>query len=66
MAAVVVRIAAAAECRYVLAATGSSSWKAELGSGSGPGQYWKATQLRQLCGVVNPYSCSLHLWSYGS
>ena len=65
MAAVVVRIAAA-ECRYVLAATGSSSWKAELAGGSGAAQYWKAAQLRQLCGVVNPYSCSLHLWSYGS
>ena len=53
MAAVVVRIAAA-ECRYVLAATGSSSWKAEVAT------------VRQLYRVVNPYSCSLHLWSYGS
>ena len=39
MAAVVVRIAAAAECRYVLAASGFSSWKAELAGGSGTARY---------------------------
>ena len=39
MAAVVVRIDAAAECRYVLAVTGFSSWKAELAGGSGTARY---------------------------
>ena len=55
MAAVVVRIAAAVECRYELATAGSSSWKMELTSGSGTAGYWdswRAAQLKQLCGTV--------------
>ena len=42
MAAVVVDVAAAVESRYGLAATDSSSCKAEPAGRSGAAQYWRA------------------------
>ena len=71
MAAVVTVVAAAVVCRYELAAAGSSSWKLEPAGGSGSARYWeqlswRAAQLKQLCGVVTSYFCSLYLHSCGS